>query len=41
MTEETAYRTWVRHTQQCAPCRAGKPCTTNQRLGRAWREARR
>ncbi|WP_328866142.1 hypothetical protein OG892_21375 [Streptomyces sp. NBC_00341] len=38
---EAAYRVFLGHTTQCAACRAGAPCATAARLGRAWRQARR
>lgn len=38
---DAAYRVLLGHTAQCAACRAGAPCPTAARLGRAWREARR
>lgn len=38
---DAAYRVFLGHTTQCAACRAGAPCATAARLGRAWRQARR
>ncbi|MET7309199.1 hypothetical protein ACWD7C_20890 [Streptomyces sp. NPDC005134] len=38
---EAAYRKLLGHTVTCAGCRAGTPCSTAARLGRAGREARR
>lgn len=37
---DAAYRTWIGHTVACATCRAGAPCVTAIRLGRAWRQVR-
>lgn len=37
---DTAYRSWLGHTQHCATCRTGTACPTAAELGRAWREAR-
>lgn len=38
---DAAYRVFLGHTTHCAACRAGAPCPTAARLGRAWRQARR
>ncbi|MEU3227155.1 hypothetical protein ABZ695_28870 [Streptomyces sp. NPDC006976] len=38
---DAAYRTLIGHTVACATCRAGAPCPTAAKLGRAWREGRR
>lgn len=38
---EVAYRKLVGHTVVCTGCRAGAPCPTAARLGRAWRAVRR
>lgn len=38
---DVAYRVFLGHTAQCAACRAGAPCPTAARLGRARRQARR
>lgn len=37
---ETVYRKLIGHTVTCAGCRAGAPCLTAARLGRAWRAVR-
>jgi hypothetical protein len=37
---DAPYRTLLGHTTQCATCRAGAPCVTAVRLGRAWRDSR-
>ncbi|MFJ4916039.1 hypothetical protein [Streptomyces sp. NPDC088726] len=38
---DAAHRVLLGHTITCAACRAGAPCPTTARLGRAWRQARR
>ncbi|MEU8708589.1 hypothetical protein [Streptomyces sp. NPDC048565] len=38
---DDSYNIWLRHTVMCSSCRAGFPCVTAERLGRAWRQARR
>lgn len=38
---DTAYKTWLGHTQHCPTCLAGASCPTAVKLGRVWREARR
>ncbi|MER7696150.1 hypothetical protein [Streptomyces sp. NPDC096095] len=40
-TGDTAYKTWIGHTHTCSTCRAGAPCPTAAKLGRAWRDTRR
>lgn len=37
---DEAYRSLIGHTVACAACRAGAPCVTATRLGRAWRRVR-
>lgn len=38
---EAVYRKLIGHTVVCTGCRAGAPCPTAARLGRAWRKVRR
>lgn len=37
---DRAYRAWIFHTEQCATCRANRPCVTAVAFGRKWRAAR-
>ncbi|MFE6766379.1 hypothetical protein [Streptomyces sp. NPDC057689] len=37
---EHEYKAWLGHTITCIACRAGAPCATATRLGRAWRQGR-